>query len=89
MMAASNGSCIQTLLKHLAQTSLQPAEQQYFPAPRVHVAVDARFGRPLLQRGYKVWRRRLKSFASRRSFAMHRRDREVMKISGRPLYCTR
>jgi hypothetical protein len=37
----------------------------------------------------KVWRRRLKYFASRRSFAMHRRDREVMKISGRPLYCTR
>ena len=41
-------------LESLAQSSLEPAEQQYFPATRVHVAVDDQFGRPLLQRGYKV-----------------------------------
>ena len=74
MMAASNGSCIQTLLEHLAQSSLEPAEQQYFPAPRVHVAVDARFGRPLLQRG-KSLKKTTEVLASRRSFATDRTEK--------------
>ncbi|CAB4033912.1 Hypothetical predicted protein, partial [Paramuricea clavata] len=53
---SEGGECYEELgemaqcLESLAQSS-KPAEQQYFPATQVHVAVDAPFGRPLLQRG--------------------------------------
>lgn len=76
--------CLQ--LESLAQSSLEPAEHQYFPAPRVHVAVDDQFGRPLLQRGKSL--KKTTEVLRFEAVLCHRQDREVVKISGCTLYCT-